>query len=175
MIKTTRTHQIAAVVACAGALAYTVSKVELALKGELGMPGFPAPPKSYVGFGDVTAAQLGNAGLGLSMAVIALLLLRPIANPFFRWGTVVVSWVGIAMVGAGVVGFGARAMGVAPSLGAPPPEAGPAMAALLVGAVWAAGWSVAAVGATRGRARLRTGGERSATSSRSAASAASTC
>ncbi|MGW1373543.1 hypothetical protein ACWD6P_04590 [Streptomyces sp. NPDC002446] len=157
MIQSTRTQRLSAVIACAGALAYTASKVDLALKGELGMPGFPAPSKSYVGFGDVTAAQLGNAGLGLAMAVVALLLLRPIANPFFRWGSVVVSWAGIAMVGAGVVGFGARAAGVAPFLGPPPPETGPAIAALSVGAVWVAGWTVATVGAMRGRGRLRTG------------------
>ncbi|GAA4908902.1 hypothetical protein ACFPM3_12255 [Streptomyces coeruleoprunus] len=46
--------------------------------------------------------------------------------------------------GAGVVGFAARAAGVAPSLGAPPPEAAPA-----VGAVRVTGWAVATVGAMR--------------------------
>ncbi|MFF5125630.1 hypothetical protein ACFY41_01635 [Streptomyces syringium] len=146
-------QRISALTACAGALAYAVSKVDLALKEELGMPGFPAPAESYERVGDVTTAQLGNAGLGLFMALIALLLLRPRANPFMRWGTALVSWAGIAMVGAGVIGFGARAAGVAPALGAPPPEAGPAIAALAVGAVWVVAWSVAAVGAMRGRHR----------------------
>lgn len=153
MIRTSRTQQIAALTACAGALAYTASKVDLALRGRLGMPGFPAPPESYDGFGDVTAAQLGNAGLGLTMSLLALILLRPAAHPFLRWGSVVVSWAGIAMVGAGVIGFGARAAGVAPALGDPPPAAGPAIGALVVGAVWVAGWSVATVGAMRGHAR----------------------
>uniref|UniRef100_A0AAU2JZZ1 DUF998 domain-containing protein n=1 Tax=Streptomyces sp. NBC_00049 TaxID=2903617 RepID=A0AAU2JZZ1_9ACTN len=149
MIRSTRTQQVSALAACAGALAYTVSKVDLARDGELGMPGFPAPPEAYAGIADVTAAQLGNAGLGLLMALVALLLVRPPVARYLRWGAVTVSWLGIAMVGAGVIGFGARAAGVAPSLGAVPPEPGTALAALAVGAVWVACWSVATVGTMR--------------------------
>ncbi|WP_329376244.1 hypothetical protein OG625_01815 [Streptomyces sp. NBC_01351] len=143
------TQRIAALTACAGALAYTVSKVDLARNGELGMPGFPAPPEAYASIADVTAAQLGNAGLGLVMAVVALLLVRPPAARRLRLGVVVVSWFGILMIGAGVIGFGARAAGLAPALGATPPAMGTALAALAVGAVWVAAWSVAAVGAVR--------------------------
>ncbi|MFC9292846.1 hypothetical protein ACFTWH_29945 [Streptomyces sp. NPDC057011] len=153
MTGSTRTQRIAALTACAGALAYTVSKVDLARKGELGMPGFPAPPEAYAGIADVQAAQLGNAGLGLLMAVTALLLLGPSAPRFLRWGAVAVSWAGIVMVGAGVVGFGARAAGVAPSLGAVPPDTATAVVALAVGALWVAGWSVATVGAMRAARR----------------------
>ncbi|MDI3389909.1 hypothetical protein QIS99_27500 [Streptomyces sp. B-S-A8] len=47
------------------------------------------------------------------------------------------------------MGFGARAAGVAPALGAPPPDLVPAVAALLVGAVWAGALAVATVGAAR--------------------------
>ncbi|MFF3618791.1 hypothetical protein [Streptomyces sp. NPDC002467] len=146
---TTSTQRAAALTACAGALAYTVSKVDLARDGELGMAGFPAPPEAYASIGDVTAAQLGNAGLGLLMALVALLLVRPPATRWVRWGAVLVSWAGILMVGAGVIGFGARAAGLAPALGATPPHLGTALAALAVGALWVAGWAVAAVGAAR--------------------------
>ncbi|NBE53757.1 hypothetical protein [Streptomyces boluensis] len=66
-----------------------------------------------------------------------------------------VSWVGIAAVGAGVVGFGARAAGIVPSLGEPPPEAAPAVAALAVGAAWGAAWTIATVGVMRRTTRLR--------------------
>lgn len=149
MTRSPRNRRISALTACAGALAYTVSKVDLARDGELGMPGFPAPPDGYAQVTDVTAAQLGNAALGLLMAVVALLLLRPPGTRWLRWSVVGVSWLGIVMVGAGVVGFGARAAGVAPSLGDTPPDMATALAALVVGALWVAGWSVAAVGATR--------------------------
>ncbi|RSS52909.1 hypothetical protein EF912_18920 [Streptomyces sp. WAC07061] len=142
-------QRVAALTACAGALAYTISKIGLARDGELGMPGFPAPPEAYASIGDVTAAQLGNAALGLLMALVALLLVRPPAARWARRGAVLVSWAGILMVGAGVIGFGARAAGVAPALGAVPAAMGTALAALAVGALWVAAWTVAAVGATR--------------------------
>ncbi|WP_327739662.1 hypothetical protein OG749_43255 [Streptomyces nojiriensis] len=160
MTRSPRRQPVAALIACAGALAYTVSKVDLARDGELGMPGFPAPPEAYTQVADVTAAQLGNAGLGLLMAVVSLLLVRPPAAPWLRWSAVGVSWPGVAMVGAGVVGFGARAAGLAPGLGDRPPHMATAVAALAVGALWVAGWSVAAAGATRGRRALRTAGPR---------------
>ncbi|GAA0280285.1 hypothetical protein GCM10010302_17580 [Streptomyces polychromogenes] len=141
-------QRVAALTACAGALAYTISKVGLARDGELGMPGFPAPPEAYASVGDVAAAQLGNAALGLLMALVALLLVRPPVGRWVRGCVLLVSWAGILMVGSGVIGFGARAAGLAPDLGAPPPDAGTAVAALAVGALWVAGWAVAAVGAT---------------------------
>ncbi|MFE9480723.1 hypothetical protein ACFYNM_19230 [Streptomyces spororaveus] len=150
MPRSPRSRLISALTACAGALAYTVSKVDLARDGELGMPGFPAPPEAYAQVTDVTAAQLGNAGLGLLMAVVALLLVRPPAARWLRRSVAGVSWLGIAMVGAGVIGFGARAAGVAPGLGERPPHMATAVAALVVGALWVAGWSVATAGVMRG-------------------------
>ncbi|MFF2787158.1 hypothetical protein ACFVT6_10350 [Streptomyces sp. NPDC058049] len=150
MTRSPRKQLVAALTAGAGALAYAVSKVDLARDGELGMPGFPAPPEAYVQVADVTAAQLGNAGLGLLMAVVSLLLVRPPAAHWLRRSAVGVSWLGVAMVGAGVIGFGARAAGLAPGLGDPPPRMATAVAALVVGALWVAGWSVAAAGATQG-------------------------
>ncbi|PZT71173.1 hypothetical protein DN402_02810 [Streptomyces sp. SW4] len=142
-------HLAASLTACSGALAYTVSKVDLAREGKLGMPGFPAPAEAYAAVADVETAQLANAALGLLMAVVSLLLVRLPRTPLLRWPVLVVSWAGIAMVGAGVLGFGARAAGLAPSLGATPPHMLTALAALLVGAVWAAAWTVATVSATR--------------------------
>ncbi|MFF4389494.1 hypothetical protein ACFY0G_22330 [Streptomyces sp. NPDC001552] len=101
MTRSPRRQLAAALTACAGAFAYTVSKVDLARDGELGMPGFPAPPEAYGQVADVTAAQLGNAGLGLLMAVVSLLLVRPPAARWLRRSVVGVSWLGVAMVGAG--------------------------------------------------------------------------
>ncbi|MFF3013738.1 hypothetical protein [Streptomyces sp. NPDC057939] len=149
MPRSDKKHLAAALTACLGALAYTVSKVDLAREGELGMPGFPAPPEAYAAVADVGTAQLANAALGLLMAVVALLLVRPPRTPLVRWPALVVSWAGIAMVGAGVLGFGARAAGLAPSLGAAPPRMLTALAALLVGAVWVTAWTIATLSATR--------------------------
>ncbi|MCX5612624.1 MULTISPECIES: hypothetical protein [unclassified Streptomyces] len=143
----------AALTASLGALAYTVSKVDLARAGELGMPGFPAPAEAYAAVADVETAQLANAALGLLMAVVALLLVRLPGTPLVRWPALVVSWAGIAMVGAGVLGFGARAAGLAPGLGATPPHMPTALAALLVGAVWVTAWTIATVSATRSSRR----------------------
>ncbi|MFF1366955.1 hypothetical protein [Streptomyces virginiae] len=123
MSRAHKKHLVAALTACLGALAYTVSKVDLAREGELGMPGFPAPAEAYAAVADVGTAQLANAALGLLMAVVALFLVRLSRTPLVRLPVLVVSWVGIVMVGAGVLGFGARAAGLAPSLGATPPHA----------------------------------------------------
>ncbi|MGK5639091.1 hypothetical protein ACSNOK_12410 [Streptomyces sp. URMC 126] len=140
---------IAPFAAGVGALAYTVAKVDLARKDELGMPGFPAPADAYAAVADVGAAQLGNAALGLLMAVVALFLARPPRGRFVRWSLLAVSWAGIVMVGAGVVGFTARATGLAPGLGPTPPHPPTAFTALLVGAAWVTAWTVATVTATR--------------------------
>ncbi|UUU37965.1 hypothetical protein [Streptomyces sp. NBC_00162] len=150
-----RSHkkQLAAALASLGALAYTVSKVDLARAGELGMPGFPAPAEAYAAVANVETAQLANAALGLLMAVVALLLVRLPGTPLVRWPALVVSWAGIAMVGAGVLGFGARAAGLAPGLGATPPHMPTALAALLVGALWVTAWTIATVSATRSSRR----------------------
>lgn len=149
MTRSRTTHLAAALTACLGALAYTVSKVDLARAGELGMPGFPAPADAYAAVADVETAQLANAGLGLLMAALALLLVRLPRTRLVRWPALVVSWAGIAMVGAGVLGFGARAAGLAQSLGPTPPHMLTAVAALLVGAVWTTAWAVATITATR--------------------------
>ncbi|GGT29911.1 MULTISPECIES: hypothetical protein [Streptomyces] len=144
-----RRHGAAALTACFGALAYTVSKVHLAWERELGMPGFPAPAESYAAISDVRAAQWGNAALGLLMAILALLLARPPRRRALRLAVLAASWAGTAVVGAGVAGFAARATGLAPALGAVPPRAAPAAAALLVGALWVGAWAAATVSAAR--------------------------
>jgi hypothetical protein len=60
------------------ALEYAVSKAVMAGRGELGLPGHPAPPEAYENFsGDIIASQLGNAALGLASFAIALAFVRP--------------------------------------------------------------------------------------------------
>jgi len=57
-------------------LEYAVGKLVMAARGELGVPGHPAPPEATERFsGDITTAQLGNASLGFAMAALALAFL----------------------------------------------------------------------------------------------------
>jgi hypothetical protein len=61
-------------------LEYAVSKTVMAARGQLGMPGHPAPPEAYERFsGDVVAAQLGMVPVGFVSVAIALALVQ-------RWG-----------------------------------------------------------------------------------------
>lgn len=134
-------------IAAGGALAYTVAKVDLAIRGELGMPGFPAPASAYDSY-DPVSGQLSNAATGLAMVVLIAWLGRPPRRRPLRITVLALSWIGAAVVGAGVAGFVLRAAGIAPALGAPAASAG-AWVALAVGAVWVAAWVTATLGATR--------------------------
>jgi Protein of unknown function (DUF3995) len=82
----------------------------MAARGELGLVGHPAPPEAYDRFsGDVVAAQLGNAALGLLTAAIALALVQ-------RWGRHVPAAVLAAGAVVALVGGIAGAVVVATSL-----------------------------------------------------------
>jgi hypothetical protein len=81
---------------------YAVSKVVMAARGELGVVGHPAPPEAYEHFtGDVVAAQLGNAGLGMLGVALALALGH-------RWGRRIPAWLlaagSLALLAAGIAG-----------------------------------------------------------------------
>lgn len=145
-----------AVLGAAGASAYAASKVHLAVHDRLGMPGFPAPAESYAGIADVTTAQLGNAAVGMAAVALTLLLLRPMRRGPLRVLLHVASWAGVAMPTAGVVGFGIRALHLTDALGAPPPTPATAWLSLAVGALWAAGWTLAILNHPR-RALARRG------------------
>ena len=108
----------AILLAAAGALAYAVAKVDLALRGELGMPGFTAPPESYRTYNPLTG-QLSNAALALVLLVVIAGLLRPPQRPLLRHGLLGANVLGALAIGAGVIGFVLRATGIAPQLGTP--------------------------------------------------------
>ncbi|MGH8876082.1 MAG: hypothetical protein ACRD0P_01860 [Stackebrandtia sp.] len=135
---------IAVIVAGCGALAYTVSKVDLALRGELGLPGFPAPAASYEIYEPVSG-QLSNAAVGLAMVLVVAALLRPPAKRWLRRGLLAANWLGAVAIAIMVVSFTCRATGLTPAIGEP--AIGPSTwIALAVGAVWTAAW----IGATAG-------------------------
>lgn len=133
--------RISTLVACVGGVAYTVGKIDLAIRGELGMPGFPAPESSY-GIYDPVSGQLSNAAMGVVMIVVAAWLLKLPRNKPLRMAVLTVNWLGAAMIAAGFVGFTLRATGVAPALGAPATGYA-AWVALGVAAVWAVAWATA--------------------------------
>ncbi|GAA4895203.1 hypothetical protein LX16_1558 [Stackebrandtia albiflava] len=128
-------------IAAAGALVYAGSKVELALRGELGMPGFPAPAQSYASY-DPVGGQLGNAVVGVLLAGLILLLPWLPRSGWWRRSVLLGNGLALAVVAVGVATFAARASGVAPVLGDPPVSAA-GWWAVSVGVVWVAGWAVA--------------------------------
>ncbi|SDC10117.1 hypothetical protein [Actinokineospora iranica] len=123
-----------AFVAAGCALAYTAAKVDLALRGELGLPGFPTSAETTRDFeGSIALAQWGNAAVGLAVAALAITLTHPRGGLPLR----LASWVGATLIGAGVAGFALRA------ITDPPAPAG--WATLAVGALWVASWIQATV------------------------------
>lgn len=137
----------AVLVAAAGAAGYTISKVDLALRGELGMPGFPASAASYADYEPVSG-QLSNAAMGAAMVTLIALLARPPRRRWVRWGLFAANGVSAVLIGCAVMTFTARAAGLAPGLGAPAEGAGP-WVVLAMGAIWVVAWMVAVVAASR--------------------------
>lgn len=111
--------------ACLAALGYTAMKVVLAWRGELGLPGFPAPARPGV---DPWTAQLGNAALGVLGALLALAALR-------RWCRGVQFALALALAcAASLETFGAavlvaRTLRLTESFGDLPPGPGPYLGA----------------------------------------------
>lgn len=140
---------LATLIATAGALAYAIAKLDLARRGELGMPGFTAPADSYQTY-DPVSGQLSNTAVGVIIAVVIMILLRLPQKRPIRWVIIGINIVSALMITAGVIGFLLRATGVAPQLGTP--AEGPATwLTLLIGAVWVVSWSVAIVTTVRHR------------------------
>jgi hypothetical protein len=92
---------------------YAVSKIVMATQGELGVVGHPAPREATESFsGSVAVAQLGNAGLGLLVAAVALALVHPwgrrIPSALLAAGAVAAlagGVAGVAVVGASLTGI----------------------------------------------------------------------
>lgn len=143
----------AVLLAGVGALSYAVAKVDLALRGELGMPGFTAPPESYRLY-DPFTGQLSNAVLGLVLAVVIAGLLRPPSSLLLRRGLLVANVLGVLAIGAGVLGFLLRATGIATQLGTPA-EGVATWVTLFVGGIWICAWAVAIVTTARSRRPAR--------------------
>ncbi|GLZ76632.1 hypothetical protein Afil01_14390 [Actinorhabdospora filicis] len=134
----------AAVIAALGGLAYAASKIHFAVRGELGIDGFEATPEANAAFGDATAAQLGNAALGVITAALALALLRR----WPRWvevGLHIASWGALLLIGAGFVGFALRAAGVVSNADGMPVN-GWSWVTVTLGAVWVGAWGYGLVG-----------------------------
>lgn len=145
-----RRPRVAALVAAAGALGYTASKVHLAIEGRLGLPGFPAPEGLGGAPEDIRWAQFGNAAIGLAAAGLALILLVPIRPRPARWSVYVVSWAALVLVGAGFVGFTGRVFGLVAGRDVDQPAA---TITLLLAAGWPIAWATALVLAARSRPR----------------------
>jgi hypothetical protein len=139
-------------------LQHAIGKVVMAVRGELGVPGHPAPPEAYEGFtGDVVLAQLGNAALAAGSVLVALALVQP-------WGRRVPRPV-LALGAAGALGGGLAGFGVvAASLAGLREDHGQwGLDSLLLGAAALPAWAVLTVSAVRATGlRLPSRGRRAA-------------
>ena len=131
---------------CAGAAAYTICKIDLAARGELGMPGFPAPADSYQQY-DPVSGQISNALVGFGMLLLIGWLGWPPRRAWLRRGLLTVSWTGVALVASGLAGFTLRATDIVPRSGVGTTPV--AWVTLAVGAAWVASWVVANLGAVQ--------------------------
>ncbi len=111
---------VAALVACASSLAYGGMKVNMAMRGELGLPGFPAPASSYEGREGISGDEWALAGTGLMAALVALLPILPVARRLNRWLVAIPVWIAALSQAAGAGGFTLRAFRIMPDLGAGP-------------------------------------------------------
>ena len=116
----------------------------MAGRGELGVPGHPAPPEAYERFsGDVAAAQLGNAAVGLVSVLVALALVQ-------RWGRRIPAAVLAAGAGAALLGGLAGLVVVAASLTGLREDHGQwGIDSLVLGAAPLAAWFVLTAAAVR--------------------------
>jgi hypothetical protein len=71
---------IAGVASAGHWLLYVVEKVSLAATGTVGMIGSPASPAAAAAIADPTAAQLGNAALGLLPIIVCLVAILPLGR-----------------------------------------------------------------------------------------------
>lgn len=132
-----------ALAAAGGGIGYAVSKIHYAVTDRLGLPGFPAPSSNYRSISDVTLAQqLGNAGVGLACAALALLLLWPIRTRTWRVVIQLISWLALVVLAAGWTAFALRASSLTGGTDAAG-ETPAAQLVLLAGAFWVLSWAVA--------------------------------
>ncbi|MEU9120959.1 DUF3995 domain-containing protein [Streptomyces sp. NPDC048506] len=77
--------RLAVGLATAGMLVYAGQKVYMAVRGEIGMPGSPAPDSVQAQFTDAAFAQAVNASLGVVAALVA-------SATVMRWGSRIPRW-----------------------------------------------------------------------------------
>ena len=134
-------------------LQYAAGKVVMAGRGELGVPGHPAPPQAYEDFsGDVVLAQLGNAAVGLLTVALARALVQP-------WGPRVPRLLLAAGAGVALLGNVAGAVVVVTSLtGLREDHDQWGLDSLVLGVAALGAWAVLATAAVRGARAQHRGG-----------------
>jgi hypothetical protein len=90
-----------------GALLYGAMKVDLALKGQVGVAGFPNRPRHEQDHG----GQWGNVAVAVLCAAVALATVQPWGRSIPRWLLLAASWTIYAGLGAGAVVLMLRVLG----------------------------------------------------------------
>ncbi len=131
--------RLAAGLAVLGLLVYVVSKVYMTMRGEVGMPGSPAPESVQAQFEHPALAQAGNALLGVAAGAVAWATVA-------RWGARIPRWMLLCAV---VPAFVMQALGAAVSLVGPRSGLARSGRGVVLDVVWGevqlAAWLVLAV------------------------------
>lgn len=132
---------IAAITALICTLIYSGMKVVMAIRGEIGLPGFPAKDASYVGrsSADISRDEWGLVLTGLVAALVALVTLLPVIRRVPRWIVAIAVWVAGLSQAAGAVTFTFRTLRILPDLG-PGPQGWSTWVVLLILDVGAIAW-----------------------------------
>lgn len=131
----------AAVIASLMTVAYAGMKVVMAIRGELGLPGFPPKPTSDTTNPDIARNEWTLALLGLVAAGIAAFTLLPVARRVPRWLLACAVWAAGVSQAFGAIGMTLRATRIMPDLG-PEPTGWTTWAVLLVLDIGAVAWII---------------------------------
>lgn len=118
--RATRKRMLPAIIAALCTLAYAAMKVDYAIAGKLGLPGFPARPESRIGRAHISRDEWGNVATALLASAVAIATIAPVGRRMPRWLLVVAVWIAFVAQGAGAAGFTLRALRILPGLGPGP-------------------------------------------------------
>jgi hypothetical protein len=139
---------VAALISFICTMLYSGMKVVMALRGELGLPCFPAKDASYVDRENIGQDEWMLVLMGLAATAVALVTLAQWIARVPRWFVAAAVWVAGISQAAGAFGMTLRALRILPDLG-PGPQGWSTWIVLLVLDAGAITWLVLGYSVTR--------------------------
>lgn len=139
---------VAAIIATVTTLIYAGMKVVMAIRGELGLPGFPPGPSSDTTRDDIARSEWMLVLLAVLAAGVALASVLPATRRVPRWMLATAIWLAGMSQAAGAIGMTLRATRILPDLG-PGPTGWTTWVVLLVLDIGAIAWLVLAMTVSR--------------------------